>query len=1107
MHQGKAIIAILTISVLVGFSAGAADLVAGHAETVTNFVAEETTSVQDGRILTSGGGRIEKTGKGVWVLPENVRQSTMPIALTVTEGTVRLTESAGQVPTLPKPTEILEKAAMWLDASVETSFDKTGDSVNFWYDCRETDNSAPQHLYAKAILGATIDNKWSYTAPAPELKTKDGITAVWFGGRQSSRSMSWYNPDGTLFSALRTNFDTAMEGVRHVFVLRGEFDFHGVIVGGIQSETKSGVSYAMNGGEDITTPTSFGSVGDGWGKYMTEMRASRDVRLYENGVAKDPVTTYPCRGFALYDISMQNEPMAFNTFFNNANRIGDDCSVYGGNRGGGEYIAEAIVFTNVLTETERLLVSDYLMAKWLGTKAAQKVDLRLGLSGCVEAPLSQVASVDGSGVLAPTDGSDIVFDSKERALPGWSVKPGSAAVTLTKTMPLSLEAGEALTGVKTEDGPRVSVGDALSDDALVLDPGEAQEISLSGFPSDVRSLKVASGRVTIRPAGSAFVPSEVPLERVTIRNAGFENSAGWGGMKPSGVRTIKADADSYDGWLFKQIASGGSAYLYRYTSFTRTGKWWYLDVPPPEGECLVTLGFGWCMQTHVSLPNEGVYEVSCHLAGRKGYLGAQVELRLVPTAGGTSIFLGRAFGDDSGHFRKLTYRADVPAGEYDLVFDKTRGAVGDLYIDNVVMCRVAAHDDGSYAIPGGDFEDIAFETTDENVLKVFQVGGSSEHWRFTGSVGPATYMMRSATCDYGLFYNSLSDGLSGSVQLAFTNEANAVTTFRPPAGTWQLQARVGYMKNAANLEASVVVGNAAMTTLGAVKPLDHQMGLLTWPAWFTTDGNTDVTLTVASPGDMTAGAGIIVDEFRLVPFAGELVQNGGFEDAFAAESDPTRNWRSVKCTSENGSVERKAYTASPEHVGYSIYEGKYRAAVAGDAYVYQIVTFPQPGRYRLSFHMSHRYEPGYPTWTSYDSNPVRTWLTRGGAYTNQIGTVSNFTTNYVQHVFDFVVPEAGEWDFAIGGTDLKSRTSLVDGVSIMPILGEGVTPSFGEDLVVEVASGARLDLPFDGTNKVSEVRLGGRRVSGVISADRFPDCLSGTGCYYVEPQGSVLVFR
>ena len=82
----------------------------------------------------------------------------------------------------------------------------------------------------------------------------------------------------------------------------------------------------------------------------------------------------------------------------------------------------------------------------------------------------------------------------------------------------------------------------------------------------------------------------------------------------------------------------------------------------------------------------------------------------------------------------------------------------------------------------------------------------------------------------------------------------------------------------------------------------------------------------------------------------------------------------------------------------------------------------------------------------------------------------------------------------------------MDGLVIEPVEIAAPTP-LRADLAIRVAKGAQLALDAPVTNAVSEVRLGGRRRSGLITAERFPEFVTGSGALEVPRRGAVVILR
>ena len=60
---------------------------------------------------------------------------------------------------------------------------------------------------------------------------------------------------------------------------------------------------------------------------------------------------------------------------------------------------------------------------------------------------------------------------------------------------------------------------------------------------------------------------------------------------------------------------------------------------------------------------------------------------------------------------------------------------------------------------------------------------------------------------------------------------------------------------------------------------------------------------------------------------------------------------------------------------------------------------------------------------------------------------------------------------------------------------------------IEIADGATLALDYIGTNEVDTVRFAGRSYSGEINAQTCPAFITGQGALFVQPKGTLIMFR
>ena len=148
----------------------------------------------------------------------------------VTQGTLQLVSGDAPAESSWKPTEILAKAAMWIDVSeADTVQLVEGSSENVYQilDVREPDrtlrNKAGAYVYPHWMAHTNIAHSAAVTALGPDHwfptyhAAADGEPSfVDFGGYQSGQSLKMYNAKGA---------DSYLSNVRHIFVVAGTFDY------------------------------------------------------------------------------------------------------------------------------------------------------------------------------------------------------------------------------------------------------------------------------------------------------------------------------------------------------------------------------------------------------------------------------------------------------------------------------------------------------------------------------------------------------------------------------------------------------------------------------------------------------------------------------------------------------------------------------------------------------------------------------------------------------------------------------------------------------------------------------------------------------------------
>jgi hypothetical protein len=92
------------------------------------------------------------------------------------------------------------------------------------------------------------------------------------------------------------------------------------------------------------------------------------------------------------------------------------------------------------------------------------------------------------------------------------------------------------------------------------------------------------------------------------------------------------------------------------------------------------------------------------------------------------------------------------------------------------------------------------------------------------------------------------------------------------------------------------------------------------------------------------------------------------------------------------------------------------------------------------------------------------------------------------------------------GFNQKDSNVFIDCVSIKKA-SDSDMPELDEELKLDLAAASKLRLDFAGTATIKQLRLGGARVSGLIDASHPSGLVSGPGCLYIQPRGTVVTFR
>ena len=1073
--NGFATLYVCVLSLTLSLSAAsAAPSGAGYRETISASVpAGETSNLVD-RLLISEG-TYNKTGQGTLTLAASNLTVQSGGGLIVREGSLLVRGDANTaIAPIACPLDVLSNAALWVDATtnVVTVSSNGNTYADAWLDARETNTVAP-FRYTRAVAN------WAFTNVSPQLVFNAGVSgtmpSIWFGRYTSLRTMTWTTP---------ANATADITKIYHVFAIHGVFQSYGYIFGALGGDPDFHIQ-EYNGG---STNASI------WHQTEWTTTAVRQGRTYLDGERIDGTLAWPKPGWQLLEVAAATKlPHAAN-FFNDRN-----ITAYG-KRIGGDNLCEVAVFTNRLSETDRLRVQQYLMQKWLSAKTITPVAARASASATVAANVAANSTLtlrlSGEGGLQKQGDGKAVLDD----VPAVTNLIRSAAVQggildARVPVPLALTAGSRVTTSNTA----ISVTQDAGTGQIVKEG--TGTVTVTSLPADLSRLTVNNGVLVLTPP--TVGTSVVAVLSGSVPNATFEAE------QLASFRRGLANGETYYGWTAYFPAPTGAAdnavFIFN-RSLASVNDNWASPYDAPEGKQVLALKQDASASTTLSLPVAGIYDVSFYTSART-FLANRHEFDLCIVDGQATNRVATVQTANQAYIRQNFRLPWLAAGDHTLLFKRTVIGVDTCgTIDDIKVTLVSEAKPNTVSIFNGDFE----QTTYPRDPTAFTTSNLAPGWVFTAATNNEVSAGITMAASSSYLYTPSTP--YGSVMLGLVSNGCAWTILTLPAGTYKLQGDVCnwpcYINNKAlqgvqTTKATITRSSGVVVTLGTTASTAASVLTTTvWPTAFTVTNNETVTLALV--GQSTTGAGLI-DNLVLVPQANAvIVQNGSFEVG--------ANWTFVY----NQSVQPKdaaAYNnvATSNDYGTALYDGSQRLLLVQTGAAVQDIQIPAPGLYRLVFHAAQR----TPTYNNaYGHNPVRAWLAQNGA-TNVIGWTRVDDIALVRREFLFSVAAAGTFRLGLQGmTDNSAQfpgtdqNALIDGVSIDPVTDLGGTGfALPNKLALTVASGAQLQLAYIGTQKVDTVYYAGHYLSGVISQQNYPAFVSGPGALYAAPKGTLIKIR
>lgn len=1108
-------------------AAGADEIVLGVGETHVFSNAEDAVQMEAVRL--SDRAVLEKRGAGTLTFQTGAFTEHAPVDIHVREGAVAFAPTEPPAAAYVEPKEIMNRAAFWVDAGTNVQLRAgTENEVAAWLDVRETGagSAASPYLYTRAVA---FTNEWLTAFPlAQSYLDRPGVYCRGYG---SGCFLNWVKPDGA---------QANIEGLRHVFVVHGGPKSRGHILG---QRTTAKEPYFQREGRI-------------WADHNGENKPIFASRTYLNGREIDPFSSsYPAQSLHVVEVEALGASLGAMCFYNDRDMqltttagttlpevdgeavnviLGMSDRNRGGDRAGGEYVCEVLLFTNDLTAAERIAVSDWLNQKWRGTLPpascpATAVALAPDAVFVADHAAASSVALRGDGIVRKTGAETVTLRSAyEPRNTARRVQVDAGLLNLGYALPLVCAAGDTLVAERRPWGPELAPPVAGEDKTRLVKRGTGP-VTLDAVPEGVTQLRVEGGELRLADPERArsLVPSASETVAAAFPDADFE-------MYPATDHTAAysyiPDGQEAHGWhaVVPGLIGDSTANSAVFFFDQRLGSpkdWNMVLQTPPTGVLAVkNNASAWC---EIDIPSDGDYTLSFRAAPRGGYAGDQLDVMIGPDAENLISFGAFCITTWNAPWRTFAFpKLRLTAGRYQFwLKSKMNNLDRCTQFDDFRLVREP--DAGEWALPNGGFElhadDFANAFTLANAARVpgFTVRQCLRENNGTDKEGTSsntTFSVRGT--DEHAHFNLPWNRAGSETQFYMSGIGSQLeTTFTPPAGTWRFRAdfcrwATSWGDSGYVVTADLVVGGTAVA-LGVVTNLSYALLPRTWPGVFTVDGETPVTLTLT--GDLRAadqhfGHGIL-DNLALVAEPGEnLLREGGFESLAPWQVTVTPKPEKV-----NGSIQQPYDDSYETFFGLEAFEGKACMKIVNDDTVAQTVTFPTGGLYRLSANFESRSTPGSLSFGN-GKNPVAFFCARGGV-TNWLGVTDTVAmTNFHEYACLVRIPEAGGvYDVGFQGrsvwggegTPPVDRTTLVDGAQLYRV--ETARPlDLPEALEIDVAAGAQLTLDFDGTNAVRSLRLAGRSLVGYVSLADRPEllgALNGRGTLFIRPRGTVLILR
>ena len=486
-------------------------------------VTEATPALEEASLFVSPlAVALQKKGVGKWTLPlaNVVAFGGNTLDVQVADGTLQLAEGTSPDLATP-PSETLQQAALWLEAARNRKDVSDGGEtrVEAWFDAREESAVAVRHAWAKA----------GETPPCVKVAGDESRASVFFSGCQkgeSERGMRFMDAAGK-----KVSFAAC-----HVFAVHA---FDASLAASEDELTCSifGVESGANAYFTTVEPYTKAAFLNRDGTAQPHAYAARFYR--DGGYASQTAPLGTAR--AVFELEFPTDsPACAETLFNDRNSAS-----------GGGQLYEVLVFTNRLTEAERLSVGGYLLQKYGVARVSAPLRFQVASGATVDAravTLSDLTIVGEGSVLSPESVSwPYASVSNGSAFAGAALSFAGRTIAYDAiALPWKPEPGETLdiapsSGLWTNLVTSTTGG--KEDEVSVNNDAGSCEVRLAELPATVRKLNVGSGTVALAAPSGREASADAATDH-PVPNGDFETC--------EIVDTALSRANTADGWTFDQ---------------------------------------------------------------------------------------------------------------------------------------------------------------------------------------------------------------------------------------------------------------------------------------------------------------------------------------------------------------------------------------------------------------------------------------------------------------------------------------------------------------------------------------------------------------------------